>query len=66
MQGGTSIILRGRETAEPHGAWIAADQFRGGVRVLITGPQGFEQIVTFALDEEPDVITQGIRQTLED
>jgi hypothetical protein len=36
------------------------------VRVLITGPQGFERIVTLALDEEPDVITQRIRQTLED
>jgi hypothetical protein len=61
-----AVMAGGRETAEPHEAWIAADQFRGGVRVLITGPQGFERIVTFAVDEEPAVITQRVRQTLED
>ena len=49
----------GRETAEPHEAWIAADQFHGDVRVLITGPQCFERIVTFAVDEEPAVISSG-------
>jgi hypothetical protein len=32
-------------------AWIAADPTQGGVRVLITGPQGFERTVAFALDD---------------
>jgi hypothetical protein len=33
---------------------IAADPFRGGVQVLITGPQGFERTVAFARDEAPN------------
>jgi hypothetical protein len=34
------------------------DPFRGGVRVLITGPQGFERSVVFAIDEDAIVIAQ--------
>ena len=45
---------------------IAADPFRGGVRVLITGPQGFERTVSFAVDELPQEITGRMRETLED
>ena len=29
----------GKHFAQPYEGWIAADPFRGGVRVLITGPQ---------------------------
>ena len=36
------------------------------VRVLITGPHGFERTVTFPLDEAPATITQQARETLED
>jgi hypothetical protein len=36
------------------------------VRVLITGPQGFERAVLFAVDEEPAVIMQRVRETIED
>jgi hypothetical protein len=39
--------------AQPHRGWIAADPSQGGVRVLITGPPGFERTVAFALDEAP-------------
>jgi hypothetical protein len=31
-------------------AWIAADPFKGGFRLLITGPHGFERSVMFAID----------------
>jgi hypothetical protein len=33
--------------------WIAADPFNGRIRVLITGPQGFERTVTFAIEDVP-------------
>jgi hypothetical protein len=44
---------------------MAADPFRGGVRVLITG-QGFERAVLFALDADPAVITQRVRDTIDE
>ena len=34
-----------RESSVPYEAWIAADPFRGGFRLLITGPHGFERTV---------------------
>jgi hypothetical protein len=52
--------------SQPYEAWIAAEPHRGGVRVLITGPEGFDRIVTFDLGEDPAVITQRIRETIED
>jgi hypothetical protein len=36
------------------------------VRALITGPQGFERTVVFALDEAPATITERVRETIED
>jgi hypothetical protein len=36
------------------------------VRVLITGPQGFERSVWFALDEDPTVITERVRATIDE
>lgn len=55
------LIVRGS-----HEAWIAADPFGRGVRVLITGPQGFERSVWFAMDEQPEEITRRVRQTLDE
>jgi hypothetical protein len=43
-----AVVAGGRHAAGPHEAWIAADPFKGGCRVLITGPHGFERTVTFA------------------
>ena len=60
-----AVEAGGRRTAALHEAWIAADPFRDGVRVLITGPHGFERTVTFAVAEEPAVITQRVRETIE-
>jgi hypothetical protein len=52
-----TVEAGGKHVAESFEGWIAADPFRGGVRVLITGPQGFERSVMFSIDEDPIVIT---------
>jgi hypothetical protein len=46
--------------------WIAGDPFRGGIRLIITGPQGFERAVLFALDEDLAMITQRVRETIDE
>ena len=60
------MVASGRNVRGPHEAWIAADPFKGGFRVLITGPQGFERTVMFALDDDPAVIAERVRETLEE
>jgi hypothetical protein len=54
----------GKHVKEQYAGWIAADPFRGGARVVITGPQGFERAALFALDEDPAVLTQRVRETI--
>jgi hypothetical protein len=61
-----AVVAGGRQAYGPHEAWIAADPFKGGFRVLITGPQGFERTVVFALDDDPAVIAERVRETLEE
>ena len=61
-----AVVAGGRHTTAPHEAWIAADPFNGGFRVLITGAHGFERTVTFAIDENPAVIGERVRETMED
>jgi hypothetical protein len=61
-----AVVAGGRHAAGPHEAWIATDVFRGGVKLLITGPHGFERTLTFALDDDPAVIAEQVRETLED
>jgi hypothetical protein len=34
--------------------------------LLITGPHGFERIVTFTIDDSPAVIAERVRETLEE
>jgi hypothetical protein len=63
---GTDVEAGGRHVKEQYEGWIAADPFRGGVRVVITGPQGFERTVLFALDEDPAVITHRVRETIDE
>ena len=53
----------GQHLARPFEAWIAADPSGGDVRVLITGPQGFERPATFALDEAAAAISQRVGET---
>jgi hypothetical protein len=40
--------------------------FRGGAKVLITGPHGYERTVTLALDDDPAVIAERVRETMEE
>ena len=56
----------GKHVAGAHEAWIAADPFRGGLKVLITGPNGFERTVLFAANDDPAVISERIRETLDE
>jgi hypothetical protein len=61
-----AVVAGGKRVSGPHEAWIVADPFRGGFKVLITGPQGFERTVTFTIDDDPAVIAERVRETLED
>ena len=61
-----AVVAAGRNLAQPYEAWIAADPLRGGARVLITGPEGFDRTVTFDLAEDPAVIAERVRETLEE
>jgi hypothetical protein len=40
--------------------------FPGRFTVLITGPHNFERTVTFKIDDDPAVIAERVRETLED
>jgi hypothetical protein len=62
----TAVEAGGRHVTAPHEAWIAADPFRGGVKVLITGPQGFERTVFFTANEDTSVIAERVRETLDE
>jgi hypothetical protein len=61
-----AVEAGGKHAKEQYEGWIVADPFRGGVRVVITGPQGFERAVSFVLDEDPAVITQRVRETIDE
>ena len=61
-----AVVTGGRHVSLPYEAWIVADPFKGGFRLLITGPQGFERTVMFAIDDEPRVIAERVRETMED
>jgi hypothetical protein len=51
----------GPRPAPPCEAQIAADPFRAGFRMLITGLQGFERTVAFARGEAAATITRLVR-----
>ena len=61
-----AVEAGGKHVAESYEGWIAADPFRGGIRLIITGPQGFERAVLFALDEDLAIITQRVRETIDE
>jgi hypothetical protein len=61
-----AVVAGGRHASGPHEAWIATDPFNGGFRVLITGPHGFERTVTFAIEHDPAVIAERVREALEE
>ena len=59
-----AVEAGGRQLPEHHEGWISGGH-HGNVRVLITGPQGFERVLRFHLDEEPMEITRRVKETLE-
>ena len=61
-----AVVSGGRHLTVPYEAWIAADPYRGGFRLLITGPQGFERTVTLAIDDAAAVIADRVRETLDE
>ena len=62
----SAVEAGGKHLSVSYEAWIAADPVRGGLRVLINGPQDFERIVQFDADEQPAEITRRVRETLDD
>jgi hypothetical protein len=60
-----AVVAGGKQASGPHEAWIAADPFNGGFRILITGPNGFERSVTFKMDDDAAVIAERVRETLD-
>jgi len=56
----------GKHVAAAHEAWIAADPFRGGLKILFTGPHGFERILVCALDDDSAMISERVRETLDE
>ena len=60
-----AVEAAGKHLSASYEAWISSYPFGGGVRVLITGPNGFDRTVGFAVDEDPAVIKERVRQTLE-
>jgi hypothetical protein len=61
-----AVEAGGKHAAGSYEGRIAADPFRGGVRVLITAPQGFERSVMFGIDDDPIVITRQVRVTIDE
>jgi len=61
-----AVVAGARHVSVSYEAWIAADPFKGGFRLLITGPHGFERSVMFAIDDDPAVIADRVRQTLDE
>jgi hypothetical protein len=61
----TTVVAGAKHLSGPYEGWIA-DPFRGGVRLLITGAHGFQREISFPVDEEPAVITQLVRATLDE
>jgi hypothetical protein len=59
-----AVVAGGRQASGPHEAWIAADPFSDGFHVPSMGPHGFEGTVALAMDDDPAVIAEGVRETL--
>jgi hypothetical protein len=56
-----AVVAGGKHATGPHESGSRPMCLRGGIRVLITGPQGFERVVTFALGDDPALIAERVR-----
>jgi len=61
-----AVVAGGKHVSVSYEAWIAADPFKGGFRLLITGPHGFERSIMFAIDDDAVVIADRVRQTMDE
>lgn len=61
----TALKMAGAHTAPHYIAWVAADPFSGGFKVVITGPS-FQRETRFADYDDLDVIREGVKPTIED
>lgn len=61
-----AVVAGGKHVSGAYSAVIASDPFRGGFKVLIAGPHGFERTVTCAIADDPAVISERFRITLDD
>lgn len=62
----TAVTAGGKHVSASYEGWIAADPYHGAVRVLITGPLGFERLLQFPLDAEACEISERVRVTLDE
>lgn len=60
-----AVLAGGKHVQGSYEGWIATDPFRGDVRVIITGPHGFERRVAFSVDEDLGEITRRVRETID-
>ena len=61
-----AVVAGGRHRRDLYEGWIATDPRGRNVRVVITGPHGFERRAAFSVDEEPAEITRRVRETIDD
>jgi hypothetical protein len=61
-----AVAAGGKHVSALYEGWIGTDPFRRDVRVIITGPHGFERRAAFAMDEDPAEITRRVRETIDD
>jgi len=61
-----AVTAGGKHVREPYEGWIVTDPLRGDVRLIITGPHGFERRAMFSVDEDSAEITRRVRETIDD
>ena len=61
-----AVTAGGKHVRELYEGWLALDPFRGDVRLIITGPRGFERRAMFSVDEDSAEITRRVRETIDD
>ena len=60
-----AVVAGGRHTTGPHEGWIA-DPFAGGFRVLIPGTAWSRAHRDVAMYDDPAVIAERVRETMEE
>lgn len=61
-----AVATGGKHAPGAHEAWIVADGIRPEFKVIITGPDGFQRTLACAMDEDPTVIRERVREVMED